>query len=157
MVMKKFVVFLVLLSCSAGYDVRNDALPTTIPENKEIISTNTTEIDGNLKIDTFENIYKKNYLKETYYLSKGENSVSAMSGWMGERLYFLEVDKVLSNEEMEALSALSIDGFICEKTFTKDVEGYLDRVHPFKKNITATLLTNVIVQITNFYLATHFI
>ena len=139
MIMKKFVVFLVLLSCSAGYDVKNETLPTTISENKEIISTNTTEIDENLKIDTFENIYKKKYLKETYYLSKGENSVSAMSEWMGEQLYFLEVDKVLSNEEMEALSALSIDGFICEKTFTKDVEGYLDRVHPFKKNITATL------------------
>ena len=76
---------------------------------------------------------------------------------MGEQLYFLEVDKVLSNEEMEALSALSIDGFICGKTFTKDVEGYLDRVHPFKKKLQLLLLTNVIVQITNFYLATLFI
>ena len=65
MVMKKFVVFFVLISCSTDFKVQNDTLPVTIPENKEIISTNTTEIDGNFKVDAFENVYKKNYLKET--------------------------------------------------------------------------------------------
>ena len=113
--------------------------PTSIEKlDDNVISINkttTTIYNEQLAIENFEDSYIKNYFKETFHLTAGESSVSYMSDWMGERLYFMEVDQVLTKEDLTNIDLLSINGVYCEKTFVNNLEAYLDRYHPWSKEI----------------------
>ena len=56
MIMKKVLVFLILLSCSPNNDVQIQTEPTTIPTN----TTLSIEIDGDIAIANFVEYWTKN-------------------------------------------------------------------------------------------------
>jgi len=98
-------------------------------------TTTTTIYNQQLAIENFEAAYIKNYFKKTFYLNPGENSVSFISDRMGKVLYFMEDNQVLSEEDVSNIEEIIINEIICSKATQDNTEAYLDRYHPWSKDI----------------------
>lgn len=104
-------------------------------DSTPVKSNTTTIFSQQLAIKNFESAYIKNHFKETFNLNLGEESVSFMSDWIGESLYYMEDNQVLSEEDVSSIEAISIDGLICIKVLQLETKAYLDRYHPWSKDI----------------------
>jgi len=98
-------------------------------------STTTTVFNQQLANENFESAYINNHFKETFYLNPGENSVSFMSDWLGESTYYRDGSQDLSEEDLLNINEISINGVICSKLIQVETEAYLDRYHPWSKDI----------------------